>query len=101
MATTVATAPNDSSDDLSGTEIDDREEQHQEEEIAEDSESEASVMDAVGSNEIGKIAELQKKETQIIAQCTRVLKQRDDNVRKHAQVLRNKKNVINGTKKLH
>jgi hypothetical protein len=39
----VATAPNDSSDDHSGTEIEDRDEEHQEEEITEDSESEALV----------------------------------------------------------
>jgi hypothetical protein len=57
---TIGTAPNDSSDDRSVTEIDDRDEEHQEEEITEDSESEASVTDGLG-NDVGKISELQKK----------------------------------------
>jgi hypothetical protein len=97
---TVGTAPNDPSDDRSVTEIDDREEKHHEEDVTEGSESETSVTDGLSTDD-GKIAELQKRKRQITAQYTRVLKQRDDNVRKHAQVLQNKKIVVNGTKKLH
>jgi homoserine dehydrogenase len=83
------------------TEINDRDEEHQEEETTEDSESEASVRDGLG-NDVGKIAEeLQKKKRQITAQYTRVLKPQDDNVCKHVQVLQNKKFVVSSTKKLH
>jgi hypothetical protein len=61
-----------------------RDEEHQGEEIIEDSdsESEALVMDGLGMN-VGKIAELQKKKRQTTAQYTRALKQWDDNVCKH------------------
>jgi hypothetical protein len=55
----VATAPNNSSDDPSGTEIEDKKEEPQEEEITEDSECEASITDGFG-NDVGKIAKLQK-----------------------------------------
>jgi hypothetical protein len=57
---TVATAHKDSSDDCSGTEIEGRDEEHQEEEITDDSESEALVTDGLG-NDVGKIAKLQKR----------------------------------------
>jgi ribosomal protein L44E len=97
---TVGTAPKNSFDDRSVTEIEDRDKEHHEEEITEGSESEALVTDSL-SNDDGKIAKLQKKKRQITAQYTRVLKQRDNNVHKHAQVLQNKKIVVNGAKRLH
>jgi hypothetical protein len=96
----VGMAPNDPSDDSSVTEINDNNKEHHAEEVTEGSESEALVTDGLSTDD-GKIAKLQKRKRQITAQYTRVLKQRDDNVRKHAQVLQNKKIVVNGTKKLH
>jgi hypothetical protein len=100
---TVPTAPNDSSNDRSGTEIDDREEKHKEEEVVKDSGSDPLVMDATVSNKVNKakIAELQKQKQIITGQYKRVLKQRDDNIRKHATSSHNKKILINSTKKLH
>jgi hypothetical protein len=68
--------------------------------IAKDSDSDDLVTDAI-CNRIAKIAKLQKKKRQITTQYTGVLKQRDDNIWKHAQVLQNKTIVIDGTKKLH
>jgi tetrahydromethanopterin S-methyltransferase subunit A len=65
----VATAPNNSSDDHSGTEIDDREEEHQEEEIAKESDSDATVMKDLGKDSdknLIKIAELQKKKKKTV-----------------------------------
>jgi hypothetical protein len=81
--TTVAMAPNGSSNDHSRTDMGDMEEEDKQDDIAKDSKSDDWVMDAVGN----KIAKLQKKKRQITAQYTRVLKQWDDNVGKHAQVL--------------
>jgi hypothetical protein len=100
----VATAPNDSSDDRSGTETKVKHEEHQEDEIAEESDSEATVTDDLGKlsgKALSKISELQKKKKQLTAQNKRVLKQRDDNARKHATVLENKKTLLDGTKKRH
>jgi hypothetical protein len=97
---TVATAPNNSYDNHYGAACNDGEEEHKGEEIAKDSDSNASVTYAVG-NKIAKIAKLQKTKREITAQYTRVLKQQDNNICKHAQVFQNKNNVIDGTKKLH
>jgi hypothetical protein len=60
----VATAPNDSTHDHSGTEIDDKEEEHQEEEIAKDSDSDATVTKDLGKvpgKYLNKISKIQKK----------------------------------------
>jgi hypothetical protein len=60
----VATPPNDSSDDRSGTEIDDKEEEHREEGIAEDPDFDAMVSKVSGKvpgKYLTKIAELRKK----------------------------------------
>jgi hypothetical protein len=57
MMATVATAPNNSSYDHSGTEINDREEEHKDSEYYD-----TLAMDAQASN-TAKIAELQKKKT--------------------------------------
>jgi hypothetical protein len=74
----VAMAPNDSSNDHSGMEIDDKEEEHQEEEIAKELDSDATVMKVLGKvpgKYLTKIAELQKNKKQLTAQYNRVLKQ--------------------------
>jgi ribosomal protein L12E/L44/L45/RPP1/RPP2 len=59
----VAMSPNDSSNDHSRMRIDDKEEEHQEEEIAEESDSDAMVTKVFGKvpgKYLTKIAELQK-----------------------------------------
>jgi hypothetical protein len=78
----VATAPNNSSDDRSGTEIDDKEEECQEQEIAKELDSDATVTKVLGKvpgKYLIKITELQKNKKQLTAQYNRVLKQWDDN----------------------
>jgi hypothetical protein len=83
----VATAPYDSSDDCSGTGINDKEEEHQEQEIADELDSNATVTKVLGKvpgKYLTKIAELQKNKKQLMAQYNRVLKQWDDNARNHA-----------------
>jgi hypothetical protein len=93
----VATAPNDSSDDRSGTEIYDREEEHQEEEIAKDSDYDATVtkdLGKVSGKYLIKISELQKKKKQLMAQYNRVLKQWDDNTPKACPCAREQEKTL-------
>jgi hypothetical protein len=100
----VATAPNDSSYDRSGTGIDDKEEEHQDQEIAKEPDSDATdtkVAGKITGKYLTKIAELQKSKNQLTAQYNRVLKQWDDNTRNHAHVIENKKTQVDGTKKRH
>jgi hypothetical protein len=85
--TYVAMAPNNSSNDCSRMERNDMEEEHQEEEIAEELDSDATVTKDLGKDSgknLIKIVELQKNEKQLMAQYNRVLKQWDNNTCEHA-----------------
>ena len=76
----VETAPNDLSDDRSATEKEDTEDENKEDELVGDSESEVSLNDDL-TKCLLKIEELQKQKKKNGYQYSRVLKQKDDNVR--------------------
>jgi sugar-specific transcriptional regulator TrmB len=96
----VAMAPNNSNDDRSGTDKSDLEDEDKIEVDNEASDSDATV-NIDYRNAITKIKELQKKTKKLTAQYVRVVKQKDDMVRKHAQVLENRKTACEGVKTCH
>jgi hypothetical protein len=96
----VPTAPNDSNDDRSGTDKSDSEDEDKNKVDNEGSDSDATV-NIDYRNALQKIKELQKKTKNLTAQCTRGVKQKDEMVRKHAQVLENRKTAYDGAKTRH
>ena len=96
----VATAANDSSDGRSGTESNGTEDEVKGEACAVvDSDDGTENVDY--DNAILKIKNLQKKKKYITGQYNWVLRVKDDNVRKHMQVLEKQKTTVDKTKKRH
>jgi hypothetical protein len=96
----VETAPNDSNDDRLGTESENIGDETVIDECAEESESDDTAnQDSQKANV--KVKDLLKKRKVLTAQYNRVVKQKDEIVRKHAQVLENRKTALDGLKLRH
>jgi hypothetical protein len=96
----VETAPNDSSDDRLGTESEITGEEAAIDECVEEIESD-DTDNQESQKAVVTINDLKKKRKVLTAQYNRVLKSRDENVRKHALVLENKKTASEGLKLRH
>jgi hypothetical protein len=95
----VPTAPNDSNDDRSGTENENLDDGNNES-TNEDEDSDATVNLEL-KKAIQKNKDLAKQVKSLKAQSTRLVRQKEDTIRKHAQVLEIKKTVYEGAKTRH
>jgi hypothetical protein len=95
----VPTAPNDSNDDRSGTENENLDDGNNES-TNEDEDSDATVNLEL-KKAIKKNKDLAKQVKSLKAQSTRLVRQKEDTIRKHAQVLEIKKTVYEGAKTRH
>ena len=99
----VGTAPNDSSDDPSGTETKATEIEDPKDEGVKDCESVGSVATVLDdyNQALAKIQDLKKSRKTLTAQYSRAVRARDDNLRKVSHLRENNKTVTDGTKKRH
>jgi hypothetical protein len=95
----VPTAPNDSNDDRSGTEKDDSEDGDNE--SANDDEDSDATVDLDLKKAVQKNKILAKQVKSLKAQSSRLGRQKDDNVRKHAKALDLRKTLYDGAKTRH
>jgi hypothetical protein len=95
----VATAPNDSNDDRSVTEKDDLEDEDNE--SANDDEDSDATVDLNLKKAVQKNKILAKQVKSLKAQSSRLGRQKEDNVRKHANALDLRKTLYEGAKTRH
>ncbi len=95
----VPTAPNDSNDDRSGTENENLEDEDNE--SANDDEDSDATVDLDLKKAVQKNKILAKQVKSLKAQSSRLGRQKDDNVRKHAKALDLRKTLYDGAKTRH